>query len=149
MELVGLLSQVAGASLNGKGPRWQASTGASGSQTVRDSHLPGKASTPPPCTTIRFPDPFSVQLLIPVMAWSWFCFSSHCKWAQKATYSAAPSRDTATASIKCLSPEELTRPLCHFAHSDSCRAGISWQPDAALCTAKQSQTCTWVSHCVL
>lgn len=27
----------------------------------------GKASTTPPCTTIRFPDPFSVQLLIPVM----------------------------------------------------------------------------------
>lgn len=62
-----------------------------------DNHPPGKASTPPPCTTGRFPDPFSVQLLIPVIAWSQFCFSSHCKWTQKATYRAVLSRDTATS----------------------------------------------------
>lgn len=77
--------------------------------------VPGKASTPPPCTTIRFPDLFSVQLLIPVMAWSRFCFSSHCKWTQKATHRAVLSWDTAMARIKCLSPEDLTRAACHFA----------------------------------
>lgn len=51
-----------------------------------DSHLPGKASTPPSCTTIRFPNSFSVQLLIPVTVRSRFCFSFHCKWIQKATH---------------------------------------------------------------